>query len=319
MSINSHNDAIYDMSLSNKTILILCTIGFASLGIVVYFLILRHVPSTDDGEQPMQNYDEFLVQTDVAMLSRAERRARAKLRMKKARRVAVPAGRGGDDAHDDGALRQNFPNEDDNELLDGLIENNAANLSRKERQKAAKALEREERKIAAEMARVRREADQKTKNKKQTDHGEPDCQTDNRIATKLRLDDLFPQIEQSNDPMSDYLFRQSISEKYRDDPQRFLDDVIPLKLMTIRNFIDKLQRHGSVSLALLGDEFGITIKDVRHELDKLNKQYGILGLIDQKGNFVYVSREMITKATQMGREMGRISCHDDCSVAIVSQ
>jgi len=316
MSAKNHHDAIYDMSLSNKTILILCTIGFASLGIVVYFLILRHAPATDDAEHDLQNYDEFLDKTDVAMLSRAERRARAKLRMKKARRAAVPAGRGGDDVDDDGVPRQHGPNEDENELFGGLRENTAANLTRKERQKAAKALEKEERKMATEMARVRREADQKTKSKKQTDHGEPDYETDNIRTSKRRLEDIFPPREQSDDPMSDYLFWQAISANYKDDPQRFLDDDVQLKVMTIRNFIDKLEQHGSVSIAALADEFGITITNVRNELEKLNGQYGIIGLMDNNGNFCYVSREMIAKAVQMGKDMGRISCFDDNVVAV---
>ncbi|KAL7487615.1 hypothetical protein ACHAW6_013671 [Cyclotella cf. meneghiniana] len=313
---NNHHDAIYDMSLSNKTILILCTVGFASLGMAIYFLLLRHVPSADDAERHVQNYDRFLATTDAAALNRAERRARAKLRMKKARLAAVPAGRGDDD---DGAPRRHGPNEDDDERFGLIRENAGAHLTRKERQKAAKALEKEERKMAAELARVRREADGKTNTKKQTDYGEPDCETDNRRPPKPRLEDIFPPREQSDDPMSDYLFWQSISANYKDDPQRFLEDAVQSRIMTIRDFIAKLEKHRSVSIAALADEFGITITNVRNDLEKLNAQYGIIGLMDNNGNFVYVSREMIAKAVQMGKDMGRVSSCLDESVVAVSQ
>ena len=141
-----------------------------------------------DGDEGLQNYDEFLDQSDVGTLNRAERRARAKLRMKKARRANVPVARNGDDADgNDGQLHADVQNDAAED----------AGLSRKERQKAAKALEREERKASAEIARARREVEQKKRVKKQSyqDSTEDDIKM-------LRIDKIFPQWIDSNSSFS---------------------------------------------------------------------------------------------------------------------
>jgi myosin heavy subunit len=277
------------ISLSNETILILCSIGFASLGIVMFF-ILRSTPSNVDrnGEEEAtgRDYGEFLEETDAATLTRAERRARAKLRMKKARR-APAAQAAGQDA--DGAA---VPEEQAAQIEDAR--------SRKERIKAAKALEKEERKMTAEMARVRREADLKTRPKKQTIQ-----QDDNSIRLQLRIEDVFHQREGA-DPMDEILFWHPLTSKYKDNPQRFLDDSVHLKKMTIGTFIHKLQTNGSVSIASLADKYGIPMDQVISELERLNKLHGIIGIVDKNGDFVYVSREMIEEAVEMGKKMGRI-------------
>ena len=288
---DDHNDS-FDISLSNQTILILCTAGFATLGIVVYFLILRTLPSSslDDHDRETHNYDEFLDQSDVATLNRAERRARAKLRMKKARRANIPAA----------ADRDIHPNENNapvGEAVDGL--------SRKERQKAAKALEREERKITAEIARNRRgNVQNKTKQTKLshvTDNSERDS-----AANSLRIDEIFPRrLVGSSDALDEYLFYESITELYKDSPQQFLDDSIHLKIMTIRTFIINLQTYGSVSLTALAGDFGMSSEDVCRELNRLNDIHGLIGFID-KDHFVYVSLDMIKLAMELGAKMGKI-------------
>ena len=43
------------------------------------------------------------------------------------------------------------------------------------------------------------------------------------------------------------------------------------------------------------------------ELENINKQHGIVGVIDGKGNFVYVSMEMTNKAIELGLDAGRVS------------
>lgn len=298
----SQNES-YDISISNQTILIVCSVGFASLGIAFYFLILRHVPpSIDDaGGENLQNYDEFLNQSDVATLNRAERRARAKLRMKKARRAAIPARRDGDDVNANGPLN------DDNSPME-IPEN--MGLNRRERQKAAKALEREERKTSAEIARARRENDQKKRRNKPAD-AVGERQSENECdAHLLQLEEILPLGEEgSSDPLDVYLFHGIITRKYKDNPQQFFDDSIDIKTMTIRAFIKKLQKAGFVSIAAIADDFGITSEEVINGLKELNDIHGIIGVFDE-GNFVYVSIDMIERAMQMVRSVGKITCQD---------
>lgn len=301
MSTRHNPDEAYIISLSNQTILILCTIGFASLGIAFYFLILRHVPSsTTDGDEPVQNYDEFLDHSDVATLNRAERRARAKLHMKKARRAAVPA-----------AGRRDADGGDGNDaVLDELdrpveVDDAGSGLSRKERQRVAKALEREERKISAEIARTRREKGQKKTQKQQTNR---ENDVDDDAGRPLSLDEIFPRRQSStNDPLKDYLFHESLTRKYTNSPQQFLDESMLLKIITTHTFINNLQTTGYVRIKSLTDDFGLTHEEVHNELNQLNSAYGIIGVFDN-GSFVYVSKEMIEMAVESGKKMGTIHC-----------
>jgi len=50
----------------------------------------------------------------------------------------------------------------------------------------------------------------------------------------------------------------------------------------------------------------ISVEQALMELENINKEHGIIGVIDAKGNFVYVSMEMIKKAIQVGRNAGRV-------------
>lgn len=293
MSTRYDRNDNYNVVLSNQTILILCTIGFASLGIAVYFLILRHVPSSsdDNGDEALQDYDEFLDQSDVGALNRAERRARAKLRMKKARRANVPtaAQRNVDDADGNIHLAADVP-------IDAAED---AGLSRKERQRAAKALEREERKMSAEVARARREAEEKKRPKTKSNLREDDTKT-------LRLHEIFPQrAAGSTDPLSNHLFHESITRKYIGNPQQFLADSMDSKILTVRTFINKLQDIGYLSVTALADEFGISVEEVYNEINSLNKMHGVIGLFD-KGNIVYITKEMIEMAVELGNKEGKI-------------
>ena len=84
-------NSISGIAISNKSILILSTIGFGILGLVLYCILRRltdQPTNQDDNEE--RDYGEILNDSDVATLNRAQRRARAKYRMKNARRVAQP-------------------------------------------------------------------------------------------------------------------------------------------------------------------------------------------------------------------------------------
>lgn len=336
---HGQNDNYYNnisgVAFSNKILLILSTIGFASLGITIYFLILRHVnnDNNEDGEGNGQNnnallqrnnYGENLDQSDVATLNRAQRRARAKFRMKKARRAAVaPAGGhaagGGPDGEDAGDLIVDDAHDlvlDDNG--EGDHADNLHHLSRKERQKAAKQMEKEERKLYAQEARLRREAEAKRKQLQVKSQGgsssDHEDETNLKYATRetseLDIELLFPRRENENDSLSEYLFWESIVRNKKTDgsssnQDNHLQD-LQFNKMTIRNFIRNLQQCGSVSIMALADEFGISILEALEELDNLNQQFGVIGLHDGQGQFVYVSKAMIEKAIVVGNKSGII-------------
>uniref|UniRef100_A0A7S4RAW7 Uncharacterized protein n=1 Tax=Ditylum brightwellii TaxID=49249 RepID=A0A7S4RAW7_9STRA len=122
---------------SDKALLYISLTGFFLVGIAMYRLFLASGAGNgdlDEDELYKRDYDEDLDEADVRTLNRAQRRLRAKNRMKKKRRIepargaAVPEDGNNvvGDNNADGAIADH----------EGLEE--VANLSRKERQKLAK-------------------------------------------------------------------------------------------------------------------------------------------------------------------------------------
>ena len=150
------------VALSDKTLLAVSLAGFVVLATTVYILVIRPSLTAEeiDEREGIHNYDDELDHADVRTLNRAQRRARARNRMKRNRRVdpRTPGqlhqqhedlDEGADDADGGAAVVQQ-------QLLDGDeaaaaapdgIDPSQQHLSRKERARLAKAKEREERKL----------------------------------------------------------------------------------------------------------------------------------------------------------------------------
>ena len=303
-------NSISGIAISNKSILILSTIGFGILGLVLYCILRRltdQPTNQDDNEE--RDYGEILNDSDVATLNRAQRRARAKYRMKNARRVAQPVqvNNNGEDGE-----------EDDNENQDNVPQVNINNLSRKERQRAAKKKEREERKVSAEEARKWREKNQSKSIKKSIDKNiKPD---ESKEVKALSVEDVFPQRANVNDALSEYIFRESIVKNIKqmdvsnDDEMISIANQIPK--MTIHEFVERLKQNGSIAISSLADEFDITEQECLDQLECINKQHGIIGIVDSNGCFVYVSMEMIKEAIKLGNDLGRIVCPKSSPLAV---
>ena len=310
---DGYTNSITGVAISNQSILILCTLGFGTLGLVL-FIILRHLSTDQENENEqsyVRGYDDVLDDSDVATLNRAQRRARAKFRMKKARRAPTPNVGAQVGEGDENVLggENNQVGRDDN---DGIVAVDA-NRSRKERQRAAKAKEREERKVYSEKARVLREKKQSTKTKSEDKNVCDDTEINNSSVLDandvLSVEDIFPRMANVEDALSEYLFWESIMKnlKQTTNPN---DEIISIAQsipkMTIHGFVERLKHDGSVSIASLANEFGITIPQALDELERINKQHGVIGVADSKGNFVYVSMKMIQDAIKIGQYAGRI-------------
>ena len=85
MSFSKNNEgeseyinSISGIAISNKSILILSTIGFGILGLVLFYILRRLTDQpTDQEDNEERDYGEILNDSDVATLNRAQRRARA--------------------------------------------------------------------------------------------------------------------------------------------------------------------------------------------------------------------------------------------------
>jgi hypothetical protein len=310
------NNGIAGVAISNKAIVILSALGFGTLGFVL-FLILRRRKSTmdSDGENDFRGrdaYGEMLDQSDVAKLNRAQRKAKARLRMKKLQRAAAPMQQR--DNEDEGGGPAQVMGEGDvmGEEEGGDHDPADVNLSRKERRKAAKVMEREERKVYAEEARLWREKQQST-NKSE---GGPSDEKGVRVespseAKEISLEEIFPRSLNEKDALSDVLFWESLVKNIKRKTSS--NDVMcfaarKLRRVTIRQFIERLKENRSVPIVELADEFGMTVPDTLYELEVINKRFGIIGIVDTDGNFVFISMEKIMKAIEFGKLSGRVPC-----------
>lgn len=137
------------VGFSDAAILVVSLLGFCFLASTIYSLILLKVQSRkefDQAEERELDYDELLDRADVATLSRAQRRARAKNIMKRQRRVvAQPLDTGGNEQED--AHEQHLEEDDEPPAHTSLT------ATRKERQKVAKMAELKERKLFDERRR----------------------------------------------------------------------------------------------------------------------------------------------------------------------
>ena len=310
------NNGITGVAISNQSIVILSALGFGTLGFVL-FLILRRRQSTIDsnGENDFRGrdaYGKMLDQSDVAKLNRSQRKAKARLRMKKLQRAVAPMQQRGNEDEGGGPAQVMGEGDVMGENEGGDYDLADANLSRKERRKAAKVMEREERKVYAEEARLWREKQQSTNRSEggPSDHKGVRVESPSE-ANETSLEEIFPRSLNEKDALSDVLFWESLVKNIKRKASS--NDVMffaarKLRRVTIRQFIERLRENGSVPIVALADEFGMTVPDTLYELEVINKRFGIIGIVHTDGNFVFISVEMLKKAIEFGELSGRVPC-----------
>ena len=128
-------------------------------------------------------------------------------------------------------------------------------------------------------------------------------------AKEISLEEIFPRSLDEKDALSDVLFWESLVKNIKRKASS--NDVMffaaqKLRRVTIRQFIERLIENGSVPILALADEFGMTVPDTLYELEVINKRFGIIGIVDSDGNFVFISMEMIMKEIEFGKLSGRV-------------
>ncbi|KNC36690.1 hypothetical protein PFLG_02054 [Plasmodium falciparum RAJ116] len=101
----------------------------------------------------------------------------------------------------------------------------------------------------------------------------------------------------------DMLKSQVITKKYADD--WLSSDVL---LSCFLNFI-KLKKY--VNITELSVKFQTTTDDIREKLEELEEQDMINGVLDEKGNYIYLSQEEINKLCFEIQSKGKVNTHDD--------
>lgn len=316
---NNNNNNIYNFQqsdptggLSNFSLLVISLNGLTVVVIVLIIICHRISHDEDDsqnsflqggGGQENIPYEQALQDADVSLLNRAQRRARAKLLMKKSRRLvdapidtgavaaaAVDADDHGHDQNDNGDNRIVVPREANNPALQDantVHRPQGPRLSRKERQKAAKEMERMER-IAnvQQIQHIQKQREQQEKFKRQQ----------MQMAKLQKLQQDKKEMEEK-----EYLHRMYMF------PDTDLDTRV-----TVEEFLEELEMNPVISLEETAEEFHVSQEDLVFRLQELERDgripHGILNRT--RGEYVYIDTNTMNKIAEFILDKGVVSLRD---------
>jgi hypothetical protein len=298
--------AEFSVGASDSLLLIVSGFGFLFLAWTVYWIIITKVKSARElqaewGGQEL-GYDAQLAHADVLTLNRAQRRARARHIMKQQRRMGPP---GAATVHDVAAGEEGVDIDNDNRPQMRMIDaeqqqqqqvappedaiphfqddtyhqGSLRHLSRKDRQKAAKLVEREERRLLEEVRRKEQiEAQESAQQKRRARERLLTLQVEeDRKGRKAQRDaeewKRFQawRIFLSSDPSGAAPTHQSLS---------------------VKDWIDELKHQRVTSLKGLSDRFQVSLDQVIERVDELLDSGRVTGILDGENNrFIYISAQ----------------------------
>lgn len=298
--------------LSNLTLLIISLNGLTVIFIALIILCHR-APAHDDhvllGQEADGNlpYEQALQDADVSLLNRAQRRARAKLLMKKSRRLdpsaagtAVGAANIAPGA--DPIVRRPGQEMEERVVVDPLEENEIINRqgvenvhvrtrrvisSRRERQKAAKEIERMERAANMEQIRIhQKEREEMEKEMKQ------------RLQMEKRN-----RMEREREEM--------IKEKYRHWKYMFPETDLDVRI-TVKEFLQELETNPVVCLEETAEEFQVSVDDLVRRLRELEEDGRIPhGIWNRpRGEYMYIGTTTMKHIANFIKNQGAVTLND---------
>lgn len=242
----------------------------------IYTIILLRLKNRqelqEEQDEMEKKYEEILTETDVAQLSRAQRRARARHIMKQQRRVA-PLPQQQQQVAGDGALAvvadQPAPLQ-----AAAADHDNGPVLSRKERQRLAKAAEREERKLL-ENERKQQQA------------------VALKEAQQRKMERLQVQARQQEQAR----VRQEEEKVAADRAQKeawetFLCNHETGTKLLVSDWLAQCQQNRIVALDALAEEFGVALENVAQRIKQLVSQQRVAGVFTKNGNTFVVFGEL---------------------------
>jgi hypothetical protein len=294
--MSQHTIPSADVGFSDRVLFTASVTGFCILAVTIYKIIISRVKSSDEIAEDDLSPEELLTRADVSTLNRAQRRARAKAIMKEQRRAAIqPLPRDNDDNNNEGAEA------DREELLPDVNEENhpihQPQLSRKERQQAAKAAEREERLLfQEERQRIQKEAQEQARREKKE-----------RLAAEAKR-------------LEEEKIRQQLEKEKKEKEERdawlvFLiagtNATIPTQ--SVEKFVEFLKRERTVDISEMSSALDTNIEKILQRLQELIDD-GRIGGFFRDGQFVYVSNDELRSIAQDISENGIVTLKDVASI-----
>jgi len=330
--------------LSNKTIIAISISGFIILFTTLTFLYTFSSRHPDDKQRDRArrhqdannndaaDYERALEDADVSTLNRAQRRARAKHRMKKNRRLASnqqpqPANPQPNQDDDGDGQQQQLPlaqivappppvalaDGDDDFSTGGIV---VERLSRKERQRAAKAEERRERLMYVEERKRQILILEQKRGEHRNDIGDDDKEDErDREERRFHLEMLKKEALEREYREWNLMF-PSMHEKQNandDDTDMDNDGGDNPQRETVQQFLTKLYAVRRISLAETARQRSISIPVLRKRLTQLEEEGRInhCGVVDEvRGEYTIVMSEDMEKLKQYIEEVGSVTLEE---------
>jgi predicted DNA-binding transcriptional regulator len=276
---------------SDRLLLGVSAIGFGMMAYLVYNILLSKVKSAremrDEERERQITFEERLTRADVSTLTRAQRRARARVIMKQQRRMM--GNNTGlealmmleDDPVDRDHLLQEQPEEDDVPPFeeDTYHTTSLRHLSRKERQKAAKQIELQERRVLEDERRSeQQEAQQKEQMRKRERERQMALQREDE--SKKRQEDLAIKELLAYQAWRIFLPRPKVGAADEKD--------LPKGYISVKQWKEELSKNPIVKISDLARRFWISKQEVRGRIAELLKTDRITGVLESD-RFLYLS------------------------------
>ena len=279
------------VGFGDTTLLVASFVGFCALAVTVYWLLFSRVKSREEMEQEDadEDYEKRLANANVATLTRAQRRARAHFIMKQQRRAAVPAA----------ARREN--NDDNNNNNQGvaegrLVEQQVDNqdrqpvqpqLSRKERQRAAKVAEKEQRRLFEEERRKQQKEAQELAQKERRER--------QRLEAKLE--------QEARQQMA--IEKADRERQVQLEWETFLSG--PDRTLSVEDWLGSLGRYADIDE--LAESFSTSPEAIQSRVQTLVDEGRVTGVFE--GNrFICLYEDELKEIVQRIREAGSVSLSD---------
>ena len=289
------------VGVSDAVILGVSAVGFCMLAWSIYSIVLAKLKTRQELEKEAEekeiSYGEQLTRADVSTLNRAQRRARAKHIMKQQRKLGGGTNLAGVDGEnhnmDDNhlpLLQDEQPHEENIPAWDNNNGNTQNLLSRKERQKAAKQVELQERKILQE--------DRRNEQKK--------AQEAAIARRKAREAQQKIVIERERKEKQQ---QQQVEELARYRAWKvFVESTNSEKSITVQEWIRELQSSRVVHLDQLAQRFGVEESAVGNQIQELLDTNRLCGILERsshgddgsisRARFIYLSsKDMVDLAS----------------------
>jgi len=283
---------------SNSSLLVISLMGFTLLFALLAFLC-HAAPSDEDlneDEKDGVSYDQLLQEADICTLNRVQRRARARLLMKKNRRLPVQdqpgMNREGGEAAAAGEGEGGQPlllggGEGEHEANTEPIIPSGPKLSRKERQNAAKVLEQLERKADKEQNRLKM---------KQYE--------EERIIREQLTSEKKDRIEREK---KEHVEKEFQGWKFMFPPSDDGDSDDPS--VTVNDFVKELMNQPVIGLQETATRFSVSVPALIQRLKDLEEDgricHGILN--EDRDEYTFIDIECMEKITRFIKDEGCVS------------